>query len=55
MVGIRAELERSLMQERAKAGRAAAQARGISLRRIARHPTHRGAYPQEAGPEFRSV
>ena len=55
MVGILAGLERSLMQERAKAGRAAAQARGIALRRIARHTTHRGAYPQEAGPEFRSV
>jgi DNA invertase Pin-like site-specific DNA recombinase len=33
MVGILAELERSLLQERTKAGRAAAQARGIKMGR----------------------
>jgi DNA invertase Pin-like site-specific DNA recombinase len=33
MVGILAELERSLIQERTKAGRAAAQARGVKMGR----------------------
>lgn len=33
MVGILAELERSLIQERTKAGRAAAQARGVTMGR----------------------
>src|SRR2546429_6010180 len=33
MVGILAELERSLLQERTKAGRAAAQARGVKMGR----------------------
>lgn len=33
MVGILAELERSLIQERTKAGRAAAQARGVNMGR----------------------
>jgi DNA invertase Pin-like site-specific DNA recombinase len=33
MVGILAELERSLIQERTKAGRAAAQARGVKSRK----------------------
>jgi DNA invertase Pin-like site-specific DNA recombinase len=31
MVGILAELERSLIQERTKAGRAAAQTRGVKM------------------------
>jgi DNA invertase Pin-like site-specific DNA recombinase len=31
MVGILAEIERSLIQERTKAGRAAARARGVQL------------------------
>ena len=33
MVGILAELERSLLQERTQAGRAAAQARGLKMGR----------------------
>ena len=33
MVGILAELERSLIQERTKAGRAAAKARGVKMGR----------------------
>ena len=33
VVGILAELERSLIQERTKAGRAAAQARGVKMGR----------------------
>jgi DNA invertase Pin-like site-specific DNA recombinase len=33
MIGILAELERSLIQERTKAGRAAAQARGVKMGR----------------------
>jgi len=33
MVGILAELERSLIQERTKAGRVAAQARGVKMGR----------------------
>jgi len=33
MVGILAELERSLLQERTKAGRAAAKARGVKMGR----------------------
>jgi DNA invertase Pin-like site-specific DNA recombinase len=33
MVGILAELERALIQERTKAGRAAAQARGVKMGR----------------------
>src|SRR5262249_61099590 len=33
MIGILAELERSLLQERTKAGRAAAQARGVKMGR----------------------
>jgi len=44
MVGILAELERSLIQERTKAGRAAAQARGVKMGRKPLLTTQQVAY-----------
>ena len=41
MVGVLAELERSLIQERTKAGREAAKRRGVKLGRRANSPRNR--------------
>ena len=63
MVGILAELERSLIQERTKAGRAAAQARGVKMGRkplltaqqaaYARKLVGQGESPQEVAQSLR--
>jgi len=47
MVGILAELERSLIQERTKAGRAAAQARGVKMGRKPLLTTQQVAYARK--------
>ena len=47
MVGILAELERSLIQERTKAGRAAVQARGVKMGRKPLLTTQQIAYARK--------
>src|SRR5882724_7353399 len=47
MVGVLAELERSLIQERTKAGRAAAQARGVKMGRKPLLTTQQVAYARK--------
>lgn len=47
MVGILAELERSLIQERTKAGRAAAQARGVKMGRTPLLTTQQVAHARQ--------
>jgi Enterobacteriaceae phage serine recombinase len=52
MVGILAELERSLIQERTKAGRAAAQARGVKMGRKPLLTVQQAAYARKlVGPD----
>ena len=47
MVGILAELERSLIQERTKAGRAAAKARGVKMGRKPLLTAQQAAYARK--------